>query len=227
MGAVEQIAAGIYLVGGPEISHAEDATWFLIDFSGELVMVDCGAGRSLERILRNIEQAGLDPAAISTLILTHAHIDHIGAAPGLRKRLGCRVWIHGLDADAVETGDPIRTAADLYGIDFPPTPVDRRLKGSEELLRFGEDLLHCLHIPGHTPGSIAVWLDRGGQRILFGQDIHGPFLPAFASDIGQWRDSMEKLLALKADILCEGHFGIFRPNGRVEAYIRRCLRQHD
>ena len=135
---------GIYLVGGPEISHAEDATAFLIDFGGELVMVDCGAGRSIGRILRNVEQADLDPAAISTLILTHGHIDHIGAAPELRKRLGCRVLIHDLDADAVESGDPVRTAADWYGIDFPPTPVDRRLKGDEEAAPFrrGDPPLH-------------------------------------------------------------------------------------
>lgn len=226
MEAAETIVPGIYLVGGPEISHAEDATSFLIDFSGELVLIDCGAGRSIGRILRNVEQVGLDPAAISTLILTHNHIDHIGAAPELRERLGCRVLIHDLDADAVELGDPVRTAADLYGINFPPTPVDRRLKGEEEILHFGGEILHCLHIPGHTPGSIAVWLDRDGKRVLFGQDIHGPFLPAFDSDIGQWRDSMEKLLILKADILCEGHFGIFQPGDSVEAYIRRYLRQH-
>jgi hypothetical protein len=37
---------------------------------------------------------------------------------------------------------------------------------------------------------------------------------------------MEKLLRLKADILCEGHFGIFRPGDRVEAYIRSYLGQY-
>ena len=226
MGAVERIAPGIYLVAGPEITHAEDATAFLIDFDGELVMIDCGAGRSIDRIIENVEQEGLDPAAISTLILTHAHIDHIGAAPALRERLGCRILIHDLDADAVEAGDPVRTAASWYGIAFPPTPVDLRLKGGEELLSFGGETLHCVHTPGHTPGSIAVWLDRGGKRVLFGQDIHGPFLPDFASDIGRWRDSMEKLLTLKADILCEGHFGIFQPADHVEAYIRKYLSQY-
>lgn len=226
MGAAERITPGIYLVAGPEITHAEDATAFVIDFDGELVMIDCGAGRSMERIIENIEEEGLDPATISTLILTHAHIDHIGAAPGLRERLGCRILIHDLDADAVEAGDPVRTAASWYGIAFPPTPVDRRLEGEEELLSFDRETLHCFHTPGHTPGSIAVWLDRGGKRVLFGQDIHGPFLPDFASDIGQWRDSMEKLLTLKADILCEGHFGIFQPGDRVEAYIRKYLNQY-
>lgn len=227
MGAVEEIAPGITLVGGPETSHPEDATSFVIDLGGELVMIDCGVGRSIGRILRNIEQAGLDAAAISTLILTHCHIDHIGAASELRERLGCRILIHDLDADAVEAGDPVSTAANWYGIDFPPTPVDCRLKGSGEILCFGGESLHWIHIPGHTPGSIAVWLERGGQRILFGQDIHGPFLPAFASNIDRWRDSMERLLILKADILCEGHFGIFQPADRVEAYIQKNLRQNN
>ncbi len=225
MGA-ERIAPGIYLAGGPEITHVEDATVFLIDFDGELVMIDCGAGRSVERILDNVEEEGLDPAMISTLILTHAHIDHIGAAPELRKRLGCRILIHDLDADAVEAGDPIRTAANRYGVVFPPTPVDRRLKGGDELLSFGGETLHAVHIPGHTPGSIALWLDRGNRRVLFGQDIHGPFLPAFGSDMAQWRTSMEKLLDLRADILCEGHFGIFQPGDRVEVYIRKYLSQY-
>jgi glyoxylase-like metal-dependent hydrolase (beta-lactamase superfamily II) len=226
MGSAEIIARGVFLVGGPEISHAEDATSFVIDFNGELVMIDCGAGRSLKTILGNIERAGLDPQRISTLILTHCHIDHIGAAPELRRRFGCRLLIHDRDADPLEKGDPIRTAASWYDTDFPPTPVDCRLTGEEETLNFGGETLHCLHTPGHTPGSIAVYLDRDGQRILFGQDIHGPFLPAFGSDIGQWRESMEMLLSVKADILCEGHFGIFQPNRHVEQYIQTYLRQN-
>jgi len=222
----KRIARGVYLIGGPQISHAEDATSFVIDFDGEAVMIDCGAGRSLKAIMANIDGEGIDPRSISTLILTHAHIDHIGAATELRERLGLKILIHELDAEAVETGDPVRTAADWYGVDFPPTPVDRRLTGDEETLVFKGENLHCLHAPGHTPGSIVIFLDRDGQRILFGQDIHGPFMPVFGSDIAQWRTSMEMILSLRPDILCEGHFGIFRSNESVERYIRRCLRQN-
>ncbi|MCX5838829.1 MAG: MBL fold metallo-hydrolase [Deltaproteobacteria bacterium] len=222
----ERIARGVYLVGGPQISHAEDATSFVIDFGGEAVMIDCGAGRSLKTILANIDAAGIDPRSISTLILTHAHIDHIGAAPELRRRLDLKILIHELDAQAIETGDFVRTAADWYGVDFPPTPIDRKLAVSEETLSFNGENLRCLHAPGHTPGSIVILLERDGRRILFGQDIHGPFLPAFGSDITRWRTSMEMILALKPDILCEGHFGIFRSNDSVERYIRRCLHQN-
>ena len=66
-------------------------------------------------------------------------------------------------------------------------------------------------IPRTYPGSIAVYVDIGGQRVLFGQDIHGPFMKEWGSDLAQWKQSM-KLLALNADILCEGILAsILRP----------------
>jgi glyoxylase-like metal-dependent hydrolase (beta-lactamase superfamily II) len=73
---------------------------------------------------------------------------------------------------------------------------------------------------------MSLYLDRGGKRVLFGQDIHGPFLPSFKSDVGRWRKSMEKLLALEADILCEGHFGIFQTKEQVRKYIQGYVREY-
>jgi len=223
MGDAERIAQGVYLIGGPGISRSEDATVFVIDFGGDLTMIDSGAGGSTALLIRNMEDAGLDPERIGLLILTHCHIDHIGSAPAFRERFGCDLLIHELDARPVEEGDPVRTAASWYGVRFPPTRVDRKMTGDTLDLSFGEETLHLISTPGHTPGSICAYLDREGRRILFGQDIHGPFLPAFGSHVPTWRRSMEKLLTLEADILCEGHFGIFQPKERVAAYIRRYL----
>jgi glyoxylase-like metal-dependent hydrolase (beta-lactamase superfamily II) len=227
MGRSEIISDGVFLVGGPNISHSDDAAVFVVSFPGdELVMIDSGAGKSARILVRNMEEAGLDLKYLSTIILTHCHIDHIGSAPFFRSQFGCRIVVHDLDADAIEKGDPVRTAANWYETEFPPTPVDDRLKGENEILIFGGQTLHCMHTPGHTPGSISVYLDRGGKRILFGQDIHGPFMPSFQSDIDVWRKSMKKLLSLEADILCEGHFGIFPDKESTSAYIRSQLRQH-
>jgi metallo-beta-lactamase class B len=220
------IAEGVYLIAGPNISYGEDATAFVVDCGTELAMIDSGAGNSCEALVRNITDLGLDPEKISTLILTHCHIDHIGGAPYFKKRFNCQLVAHELDAEAIERADPDMTAADAYGMSFPPTTVDRQLSGELETLAVGEQCIHCLHIPGHTPGSIAPYLDRGGKRILFGQDIHGPFLKRFRSDLGQWKRSMEKLLALKPDILCEGHFGIFSSADHAEAYILGYLKQY-
>ena len=219
----ELIFDGIYLIGGPNVTLSDDAAVFIVDFKGEAVMIDAGAGRSTKNLVKNIEKCGFKPQQISHLILTHCHIDHIGSAPDFRARFGCKLVAHDLDADAIESGDPILTAANWYETEFPPTRLDMRLKGEHEILRFGEEELHCLHTPGHTPGSISIYLDRGGNRVLFGQDIHGPFMPSFRSDVEMWKKSMQKLLSLDADILCEGHFGVYRGRDEVAAVIRPFL----
>jgi len=222
----EEIVKGVYLIGGPGVTQADDAAVYLIDFAGELVMIDAGAGGSSSQLARNIEMLGLDPAAVSHVILTHCHIDHIGAAPYFRDKFGAQIVIHELDAGALEKGDSAKTAANWYGRTFPPTKIDRKLAGAQEVLRIGDEELRCLHTPGHTPGSIAAYLDRAGKRILFGQDIHGPFNRAFGSDLAAWRKSMQILLALDADILCEGHFGIFESKKAVSDYIEGYLKQY-
>ena len=223
----EEIVSGVYLIGGPNVTQSDDAAVYLIDFQGDLVMVDAGAGGSSSQLVRNIEMLGLNPALVSHVILTHCHIDHIGSAPFFRERYGAKILIHEQDARALETGDPVRTAANWYGTTFPPMKIDQQLKGDHETLKFGHEELHCLHTPGHTPGSISLYLDREGKRILFGQDIHGPFNKAFGSDISAWKKSMQKLLALNADILCEGHFGIYRSKDKVKDYIERYIEEYE
>ena len=223
----EEIISGVYLIGGPGITSADDAAIYLIDFTGTLVLIDAGAGKNSSQIVCNIEMLGLNPANLSHLILTHCHIDHIGSAPFFNERYGTKILIHELDAKAVENGDSLKTAANWYGTTFPPTAVNQKLKDVHEILKFGLEELHCLHTPGHTPGSIALYLDRDGKRVLFGQDIHGPFHSAFGSDIEAWKKSMQILLALNADILCEGHFGIFQPRERVRSYIERYLEGYE
>jgi glyoxylase-like metal-dependent hydrolase (beta-lactamase superfamily II) len=224
---VEEIINGICSIGGPNITQADDAAVYLIDFNNELFLIDTGAGRSSQQLVSNIESLGLNPANISHLILTHCHIDHIGSAPFFQKKYKTKIVIHELDAEPLETGDSIRTAANCYDTTFPPMAIDRKLKGREEVLKFGTEELHCLHTPGHTPGSISIYLDRDGQRVLFGQDIHGPFHKTFGSNIEDWKNSMHDLLALNADILCEGHFGIFQPKEKVRDYIERYLDEYE
>jgi hypothetical protein len=65
-----------------------------------------------------------------------------------------------------------------------------------------------------------------GKRVLFGQDIHGPFSPVLGSDIKKWRSSMEKLIALNADILCEGHYGVIRGKDKVKGFINSFIEEY-
>ncbi len=222
-----EIVRGIYQVGGSEISHGQDASIFLVQGLDQAILVDAGAGRGSAIIWKNILGLGVKPDEISGLILTHGHVDHIGGAAFFKDKTGCRIVVHELDRRAIESGDPVRTGASWYGVTLPALTVNRVLTApAEEIPLGGGEKIICLHTPGHTPGSLSPYLDRDGQRILFGQDIHGPFLKEFGADLEDWRDSMQRLLELEADILCEGHFGIFRSKQEVRRYIENYLRQH-
>jgi glyoxylase-like metal-dependent hydrolase (beta-lactamase superfamily II) len=220
-----EISRDIFLVGGPEITDGRDGCVYLINL-GELILIDTGAGWSVDKIINNIENLGFNCKNLSKILLTHCHIDHIGGVPEIRKRFGPKIYIHKLDAPPVETGDPILTAATWYQAAFPPTPVDVTLNVPEETLIIGEQKIICLHTPGHTPGSICIYLDKDGKRILFGQDLHGPLLEEFGSNLKDYDRSTKRLLDLEADILCEGHFGIYKTKEDVRNYILSYRRQY-
>jgi len=221
-----EIHKDIYIVGGPDITDGRDGCVYLLSL-GELILIDSGAGWSVDKILRNIEEIGLDCKDLTKIILTHCHIDHIGGAPEIKKRFGSKISIHNLDAPSLEKGDPVLTAAAWYQTTFPPTPVDVKFNSPEEVLMIGGQKMVCLHTPGHTPGSISIYLDRGGKRVLFAQDLHGPLLEEFGSNLQDWDRSTKKLLDLDADILCEGHFGIYKTKKDVKNYIFSYRRQYE
>ena len=212
-------------MGGPEVTDGRDGCAYLINL-GELILIDTGAGWSVDKIISNINKLGFDPKIISKILLTHCHIDHIGGVPEIKKKFAPEIYIHKLDAPPLENGDQILTAATWYQTTFPPTPIDVKFNSPEEILSIGSQKIVCLHTPGHTPGSISIYLDKDGKRILFGQDLHGPLLEEFGSNIEDYGRSTKRLLDLNADILCEGHFGICKTKKDVRNYILSYRRQY-
>ena len=118
--------------------------------SREGLVVD--PGDQVDDVLEIIERHGLHVKAI---IITHAHIDHIGGAQKLKQATGAPVYMNlndmelqkGLDRQAawlgVEPPEPV-------AIDAPARDGDRLVIGATELL--------VLHTPGHTQGSISLWI---------------------------------------------------------------------
>lgn len=217
------ITCEIFQVGGQELTAAEDAAIYALAFQGRAALVDAGAGRGQRRLLHHLATVGILPEHIEMLLLTHCHFDHAGGACDLRQTLGCPVVVHTLDADFLERGDNEVTAASWYGAKIIPCPVDRRLDSAQHALALGDRSITALHIPGHSPGSLAYVAESEGQIVLFGQDIHGPLDARLHSNRADYRASLQRLLALEADILCEGHYGIVRGKAAVAAFIRSFL----
>lgn len=213
---MKQITDHVYHVGDAGCSV------FLVntDSKDGLILIDCGM--SIEMI-KNIKKEGFNPKEIQHCIITHYHIDHIGACHDLKEfNPHMKFYAHELDAEPIEEkGHDSKTAASWYNVEYMPIKLHKKITKDNEILHFGDYDFQCIHTPGHTPGSICVYLKIDDKKILFGQDIHGPFYPTFGSNLDDYQRSMKKLLDTDIDILAEGHFGIFKPAEEVYKFIKR------
>lgn len=210
---MKQIIKDIYHIGDSECSV------YMVDTQSERGFVLIDAGMNLNMI-KQISSHGMPFENIRHCILTHCHIDHIGACAELQKALPeIKFYAHESDAVPIEEpGHDGRTAASWYGVVYKPVKLHRKFE-EDTTLTLGNYDFRCIHTPGHTPGSISIIVESEGKKVLFGQDLHGPFNHSFLSDLHDYQASMQKLLDLDADILCEGHFGIFQPANQVRNYI--------
>ena len=214
-----KIAENLWQVGGAEHTSVEDAAVYLVRFGDTAALIDSGSGGAHEELVENISNALPSGIDIKYLFLTHCHFDHTGGAQALRTRYGCLIVAHELDAVYLESGDDTVTAADWYGARMVPLKIDCKIKGSRKTFQLGGNELTAYHCPGHSPGSVVYMTTLGGNRVLFGQDVHGPLEASFLSDHEKYRRSLRFLMGLKADILCEGHYGIYRGRDDIGQFI--------
>lgn len=218
------ITAEIFQVAGPGLTTADDAAAYLIKLEGAAALIDAGSGEAAGKLLANIRKGGVDPESLSHLFLTHCHYDHTGGAAALKGRFpGIIIVAQALEAPYLETGDQEVTAATWYGARLKPVQVDVKWHGREATFALADRVLTGYHTPGHSPGSAVYVMVSEGLKVLFGQDIHGPLHPSLLSNREDYRRSLLRLLELEADILCEGHFGVYRGKKEVAAFIRKYL----
>lgn len=213
------ITKEIFQIGGSGFSTQEDAAAYLIYMDGRAAIVDAGCGNATEKLLDNIHGCNVPDEVIDYLLITHCHFDHTGGAAELKERLGLKIVAHEKDAEYLEKGDPMVTAASWYGAMLKAFSVDIKLSKTMETICLGNREITAIHVPGHSPGSVVYQVNSEGQKILFGQDVHGPIHPDLLSDPVAYQNSLKQMLSLNADILCEGHYGVFHGKERVRDFI--------
>ncbi len=128
--------------------------------SGKAVLVD--PGDEADRLLAWIREKGVQ---VEALLATHGHLDHVSAAGEVSEALGGIPFLmHGADRFLLETLGETRRQFGLPPKD--PPELDRVLSGGETL-PVGSGALRVLHVPGHSPGSVA-FLDESGGFLLTG-----------------------------------------------------------
>lgn len=125
--------------------------------SGTALVVDPGA--DVSRILAILRERGWRCLAI---LITHAHVDHIGGAAELKRATGAPVWLHPRDRAQL----PL-LAMQAQWIGMPPPEVaapDADLVSSARL-ELGGERLEVLETPGHTEGSVCLYLPTEHQLL--------------------------------------------------------------
>lgn len=215
-----KITDDIFQVGGSGFTAPEDAAVYLISVDGHAAIVDAGCGHATDKLLQNIRRCGVTDGTIEYLLITHCHYDHTGGAAALKQHFGLKIVAHEKDAGFLEKGNQKVTGAAWYGAVLKPFTVDINLSKSEEIILLETHAVTAIHVPGHSPGSVVYLMESGGQKVLFAQDVHGPIHKDLLSDPLQYQASLRRMADLDADILCEGHFGIFRGKEQVREFIR-------
>jgi glyoxylase-like metal-dependent hydrolase (beta-lactamase superfamily II) len=139
----------------------------------EAIVVD--PGDDVEQIERILRRHGL---RVSAILITHAHIDHIGGAHRLRALTGAPVCLH---PDDLVIYDQLEMQAAWLGLTPPPrVPIDRDLREGDKFV-LGQAGFEVLHTPGHTPGSLCLWIPQEKKLIagdtLFRDSIGRTDLP--------------------------------------------------
>jgi glyoxylase-like metal-dependent hydrolase (beta-lactamase superfamily II) len=150
-------------------------------------------GDEAARIALAVEQTNLE---ISQILITHTHIDHVGAVASLVDEYGCQVLMH---AEAEPMLGQLPTQAMMMGLRFGEVPtVDRHIE-DEEVIEFGGLQLRSLYTPGHAPGHIAFYIESEGLLLsgdaLFAGSVGRVDLPGGSMEV-LMRSIEERLLTL-------------------------------
>lgn len=220
------IMKDLWQVGGEGLTASGDAAVYLIRCGDQAALVDAGCGRAPGALVANIDDCLHNSSRLTHLLLTHCHFDHTGGAGAVRETYGCSVVAHAKDAVYLEAGDSEVTAASWYGANLAPLSVDVKLQDEQTHLEIGNRTITAHYWPGHSPGSLVYTTKMENKVVLFGQDVHGPIDPSLLSDPDLYQDSLKKLLAMNADLLLEGHFGLIEGKEAVRRFIRSFMDGH-
>ena len=199
------------------------ANGWLIRSRGGAVLVDAGFARMEGRVAYALRRMGLRPRDLRLVLVTHAHLDHIGALAAISRHTGAAVAVHRSEADRLRTGEPImprglstrgriavafgRLVPELVKVE--PVAPDVLLSGERDLAEWGLDG-RVIETPGHSPGSVSVLLADGtafvGDVVVSSfRRFLGVRPSVFGQDPEMLKTSWRKLLDAGAQVICPGH----------------------
>lgn len=122
----------------------------------EGVVID--PGDEVDELLAAAEQHRL---SIKTILLTHAHLDHVTGVGKAKQALGVPIWLHKADNILYEH---VVQQGQMFGIHVDPQPPVDAFYDGEGPLRFGRYEVRVFHTPGHCPGGVCLAVNKEGEQ---------------------------------------------------------------
>lgn len=204
MSAPVEIAAGVYRL---ETMRSFVNSYAFLNSDGSVTLVDCGYRSAPPRLVKHLAHLGKHPSDVTSIVLTHAHDDHVGGAAEMIRQTGAAtVMMHEQDAGYPSSGrTPTSDTATLSGRllaalparHYTPFHVTRQLTEGDVIEAAGG--LRVLHTPGHTDGHISL-LHLPTSTLITGDSIFNMTsrltwgLSGFCVDYQQSRQTAQRFL---------------------------------
>lgn len=161
-----RIFGNLYFVGTPP------ASVHIVDTGEGLIMLDTGYQQSLYMVIDNIYRVGLDPHDIKYILLTHGHIDHMGAAKALRELTGAKIALGKNDREYANGTLDLSYAKEL-DMEFSETFEPDILLSDGDVIELCDTRIRAVATPGHTPGAMSYFFNVTDDKDTFIAGLHG------------------------------------------------------
>jgi len=208
--------------------------------TGGVALIDPGPTSTLPRLRSTLAAAGISMGDVTTVLLTHIHLDHAGVTGTLVKELPkLRVFVHEKGAPHMVSPDKLLASATrLYGSEMDrlwgevrPVPAAsiEILQGGERM-SVGNRMFDVEYTPGHAShhvsyfdrdSGVAFVGDAAGVRLMAGGFVLPPTPPPDV-DLEAWQQSIDRIERWRPDTLLLTHFG---PSAPVSGHLS-ALRDH-
>jgi len=200
----------------------------ILEGSDGITLIDPGPTSCLPALEAGLKDRGLSLRDVRTLLLTHIHLDHAGAAGSIVERVpGVRVYVHERGAPhMIDPAKLLASAARVWGSDmeklwgaFLPVPASQMtiLKGGERL-DIGGRPIKVAYTPGHAKHHVSFLDEHDGMAYVgdtAGVRVGGDYVfaptPPPDIDIEAWQESLNTIDAWRPVSLFITHFGPITP----------------
>ncbi len=238
-----RVDAGIWAVDLGLLGREAYGATYIVRGKAGVALVEVGTSPCIPRLLAGLEALAVAPEEVRSILVTHIHMDHAGAAGDLLLHLPraqlvahSRSHRHFVDPTRLRAGvaAAVGSLLPLYG-DLRPVPPERLVAGETLSLDLGGLHLEAIPTPGHSRDHLAYFLPEKG--LLFAGDAAGVSLfehrflrPATVPphfDLEETLRSLERMAALQPRRLAFTHFGIRDDPASVFEHLRETLLRWD